>query len=316
LIDGLFPGAIARVNEDGSELETIVSGLSEPWGIAVDLTAGTFYWTDVLLGRGGVIRRADLDGSNVLDVVDGLLDPRGVALDTLAKQIYWADLAAGKIQRSSFDGGETVDLLSKLDRPQSLVLYSRPDFNGDGVLDVRDISLLASAVATGIHEPRLDINDDGFTNFADVELWIHDVRRTWFGDANLDGEFNSTDFVEVFVAGRYETGLAADWSQGDWNVDAKFDTSDFVLAFQDGGYEIGLRTEAGLRTVAVPEPNASLPILFVFLVYLLFLFQRRDWAVENVILTRVLAVKFQAVFLSSDFRRARPGEITDRYSRP
>jgi hypothetical protein len=40
------------------------------------------------------------------------------------------------------------------------------------------------------------------------------------------------------------------------------------------------------------------------------------WGVENVILTRVLAVKLQAVFLSSDFRRARPGEITDCYSRP
>ena len=56
LIDGLFPGAIGRMNRDGSQLETIVVGLSEPWGVAVDPAAGHIYWTDDLLGRGGLIR--------------------------------------------------------------------------------------------------------------------------------------------------------------------------------------------------------------------------------------------------------------------
>ncbi len=34
-----------------------------------------------------------------------------------------------------------------------------------------------------------------------VRCGWNDLKRTYFGDANLDGEFNSGDFVEVFVGG-------------------------------------------------------------------------------------------------------------------
>ena len=29
---------------------------------------------------------------------------------------------------------------------------------------------------------------------------------TWFGDADLNGEFNSSDFVQAFQVGKYEMG--------------------------------------------------------------------------------------------------------------
>ena len=82
-------------------------------------------------------------------------------------------------------------------------------------------------------------------------LNIEILTKDWLGDANLDGEFNSGDLVDVFTANLYETGSIAAWSQGDWNGDRVFNSGDFVAAFQGGGYEQGKRK---LVTV-VPEPD-------------------------------------------------------------
>lgn len=57
------------------------------------------------------------------------------------------------------------------------------------------------------------------------------------GDANLDGLFNSTDLTQVFQAGKYETGQAANWSQGDYNGDGLFNTTDQTEAFAAGWYQ-------------------------------------------------------------------------------
>jgi hypothetical protein len=82
------------------------------------------------------------------------------------------------------------------------------------------------------------------------------LKKTWFGDSNLDGEFNSSDFTSVFQAAQYEDGVVQNstWSTGDWNGDHEFDSGDFILAFQSGGYENGPRPAIG----NVPEPSAFL----------------------------------------------------------
>jgi hypothetical protein len=84
-------------------------------------------------------------------------------------------------------------------------------------------------------------------------MWVTDLKSTYFGDANLDGEFDSGDLVEVFRAGHYEDGVERNsgWSTGDWNGDQEFDSGDFVKAFTGGGYERGPRPAAA----AVPEPT-------------------------------------------------------------
>ena len=78
-------------------------------------------------------------------------------------------------------------------------------------------------------------------------------ENTWIGDANLDGEFNSGDMVQVFVAGKYETTENATWGEGDWNGDQQFTSGDMVAAFADGGYEQGLKQTS---VSAVPEPGS------------------------------------------------------------
>ncbi len=86
------------------------------------------------------------------------------------------------------------------------------------------------------------------------------MKKTWIGDANLDGEFNTVDFLVVFQAGLYEDDLPgnSDWSTGDWNADGDFDSGDFIVAFQGGGFEKGPRPAAAV----VPEPSTLLvPLL-------------------------------------------------------
>lgn len=133
------------------------------------------------------------------------------------------------------------------------------DFNIDGVLDIDDVDLLLPHVADEVYDRLLDANRDGLVNREDLTAWIHDLRDTWFGDANLDGEFNSSDLVSVFKAGQYEDGVlgGSTWATGDWNGDHEFDTSDLVAAFQDGGYENGPRTAVS----SVPEPSSILLII-------------------------------------------------------
>ena len=126
------------------------------------------------------------------------------------------------------------------------------DFSGNDILDITDIDLLAEAIQSGKVELGYDLNQDGVVDLEDHAYWVTDVKHTWIGDANLDGEFNSGDFVDVFQTGKYETGETARWNQGDWNVDGAFDSADFVTAFQGGGYEIGTRT----AVAAVPEPSS------------------------------------------------------------
>lgn len=135
------------------------------------------------------------------------------------------------------------------------------DFDRDGQLDVGDLSPLYAAIQTQTGSPSLDLNRDQQWTFEDLEVWVGDRAMTYFGDANLDGEFNSRDLVDVFVAGTYEDLIPRNstWETGDWNADGDFTSSDLVTAFQSGGYERGPRT--AVASEAVPEP-AGLAWLF------------------------------------------------------
>ena len=67
-------------------------------------------------------------------------------------------------------------------------------------------------------------------------MWVDDLKNTWIGDANLNGEFNSGDMVQVFARGKYETLETAGWEDGDFNGDTLFGSGDMVAAFVGGGY--------------------------------------------------------------------------------
>ncbi len=105
----LANGAIQRANLDGSEIETLVTGLESPYSIALDATHGEIYWADAKAER---IQRANLDGTRVETLVTSGLDwPRGIALDPTQGKIYWGDLAPARIRRANLDGSQIEDIL-------------------------------------------------------------------------------------------------------------------------------------------------------------------------------------------------------------
>ena len=113
-------------------------------------------------------------------------------------------------------------------------------------------------------------------NIADRILWVNELKNTWMGDADLNGVFNSSDFVVVFSSAKYETGQPAVWTQGDWDGDGVFNSSDFVAAFSNAGYETGPRP-GGPNPVAlaVPEPSSVVMVL-ISLVGLMGSIRRRQ----------------------------------------
>jgi hypothetical protein len=124
------------------------------------------------------------------------------------------------------------------------------DFNSNGSLDVADIDALTQEVIQGTNTASFDLNSDGLVNGGDRTVWVQDLRQTWFGDANLDGEFNSTDLVDVLASGTYEADVDSTWGTGDFDGDARTNSGDLITALADGGYEIGPRP----APAAVPEP--------------------------------------------------------------
>ncbi len=100
------PGETA---DSRTDIEDLVTGLSAPWGIALDVEGGKMYWTHVPPSDTRKIQRANLDGSGVEDLVTGLSAPWGIALDAAGGKMYWADIF--RIQRANLDGSNVEDLV-------------------------------------------------------------------------------------------------------------------------------------------------------------------------------------------------------------
>ena len=192
--------------------------------------------------------------------VDGLFDELQNAIDQSAD-----DIQAEFDSRFNYPTSIWIDFDRGI-ADEELIYFSRDlhvisipgDFDGNGVLDIDDLDSLTTAIVTGSIDMRFDVDQSGIIDSQDQIRWVKDLKQTWFGDANLDLEFNSSDMVQVFQSGLYENIEYAGWSDGDWNGDGLFSSADLVTAFQDGGYEQGPREAA---VSAVPEPTSLVSTL-------------------------------------------------------
>jgi hypothetical protein len=135
---------------------------------------------------------------------------------------------------------------------------------------------LLRKAAVYYHDPALLEAADrlGYTTVWSVNLTHPEAavfETLQLGDANLDGVFNSADFVHVFEAGKYELDLQAGWAEGDWNRDRRFDTNDFIAAFLTGGYE----RKPDTARIVVPEPSGRCLLSSIVLGAFSFRFRRR-----------------------------------------
>ena len=171
-------------------------------------------------------------------------------------------LTAGQGIQGTFDQAIVPELddfmrwaiLYRSDAVELAVMPQLPgDFDANGQLNVEDIDRLSLAVRAGEPNFVFDLNRNGSVDAIDRDIWVHEIVGTYYGDADLNGEFNDLDIVHVFVVGEYADELDGNstWATGDWNGDGDFDDNDIVVAFIDGGYNQGPR----LPAQPVPEPG-------------------------------------------------------------
>ena len=78
------------------------------------------------------------------------------------------------------------------------------DLDADDALDAADVDVLVIKIGGGwiptrwLPDAAFDMNGDSRVSVEDHRVWVKDLKHTWYGDADLSGEFNSGDFVQAF----------------------------------------------------------------------------------------------------------------------
>lgn len=105
------------------------------------------------------------------------------------------------------------------------------DFNNDQQVDAHDIDLLQSEIMAATNSPTFDLTGDGVVDQLDLDALVQDVLGTDYGDTDLDGDVDFTDFNAL--ANHF--GQAGAWREGDFDGDGEITFSDFnLLAIQFG----------------------------------------------------------------------------------
>ncbi|MGH7453147.1 MAG: choice-of-anchor D domain-containing protein, partial [bacterium] len=221
-------GTITRANLDGSGVTIIVQSLGvisknvpgpkdgkpsaqapvvrsdenalvlfNPWGIALDLTHGKVYWTEL---GGDRIGRANLDGSNVETIIStGIFGPRGIKLDVAAGKIYFIDSFNNAIKRANLDGSnvETLIQLTSSENPLDIELDLRARqfyWSDNAVHLIQRANFDGSNVTSIISEPVAPL----FEGFFGVGLLS---GTNWLTERPINGriEADSTSSIELKV---------------------------------------------------------------------------------------------------------------------
>jgi hypothetical protein len=137
-------------------------------------------------------------------------------------------------------GGATdgVDLYSReyqtaTQRPKLSILYtpaptpSMPgDFNLDDVIDDLDIDMLFAAIGVRSTDPAFNVDGIGGVDRQDVDFLVRSILSTEYGDADLDGSVDATDFG-TWQSNRYQSRTG--WARADFDGDGVTDGTDFNL---------------------------------------------------------------------------------------
>lgn len=107
------------------------------------------------------------------------------------------------------------------------------DLNGDKLVDNDDIELLYDAVEQQIMASHFDINEDGEVNFDDAGYLVTHLLGTQFGDTNLDGDVDFSDFITF--ANNFDR--PGHWQDGDFDGSGTVAFADFNLMTSNFGFD-------------------------------------------------------------------------------
>ena len=193
-------------NLDGSQVEKLITGLSRPGGIVLDLGRGKMYWTDR-----SKIQRANLDGSQVEKLITpGWLYSRDIVLDVERGKMYWTDVGngpyAGKIQRANLDGSRVEKLITTglinpfdlaLDLGRGKMYWTDPITNDTGKIQRANLdgSNVEDLIIAGVRSPRDIVLDLGRGKMYWTDPITNDTGK--IQRANLDG----SNVEDLIIAG-------------------------------------------------------------------------------------------------------------------
>lgn len=104
------------------------------------------------------------------------------------------------------------------------------DFNGDLVIDPKDIDLLYANFGGSL---KYDVNGDNTVNQLDVNAYVRTVLGTEFGDADLDGDVDLHDYNRLAL-NYNKTGVG--WAGGDFTGNGVVNSSDHTQLKQKFGF--------------------------------------------------------------------------------
>ena len=269
-----YAGGIQRVNLDGSNLTTLVSGIglpnASPNGLALDLEGGHIYWTSYIFEPEiGKIQRANLDGTGVVDLLSTprMPEPSTLALDLDNDTMYWTDFMKSSVDMANIDGTEYKEYLINfvVDRgtPIGLALGNDSIYVGH---DSDRQYYLSRANLDGSDLTRLLSDDDNLNGIPrDIELDFEGGHMYWtVGEKIQRSNLNGESTIDIITSDERANGLALDIAGGyiywtEWggikraNLDGS-GVTDIVLGLKSAN-RIDLDLSSGYIyfTSAVPE---------------------------------------------------------------
>ena len=142
------------------------------------------------------------------------------------------------------------------------------DFDGDTVLAIEDLNRLSEEIAINTADSRFDLDRSGSVDLDDRSFWITELKSTTFGDTNLDGEVEFSDFLALSA----NFGKEGGWAEGDFDGNGQVAFPDFLALSANFGQSVP-------AAAAVPEPTASLMAAFAMMG--LFGFRQRRWTTAD-----------------------------------